>query len=149
MRNFTWNRVPIKHLLIDSLLTLIVESTYLNRDMCKFESSQKDESRWQSTDSPKAYRNTSAFKWQNFNGTKIFWQTQHISDQSCTVVFWSTICRSLFKIPNAAYSLVPISLVSSCHNHRWWQLQGTMQVRRQRGGQWCPASCYIHPILYF
>jgi len=25
----------------------------LNRDMCKFESSQKDESRWQSTDSSK------------------------------------------------------------------------------------------------
>jgi len=41
-----------------------VESTYLNRDMCKFESSQKDESRWQSTDSSKAYRNTSAFKLQ-------------------------------------------------------------------------------------
>jgi len=32
----------------------------LNRDMCKFESSQKDESRWQSTDSSRAYRNTSA-----------------------------------------------------------------------------------------
>ena len=37
-------------------------NTYLNRDMCKLESSQKDESRWQSTDSSKAYRNTSAFK---------------------------------------------------------------------------------------
>ena len=47
---------------IDALLTPIVESTYLNRDMCKFESSQKDESRWQSTDCSKAYRNTSAFK---------------------------------------------------------------------------------------
>jgi len=35
---------------------------FLNRDMCKFESSQRDESRWQSTDSSKAYRNTSAFK---------------------------------------------------------------------------------------
>jgi len=44
------------------LLTPIVESTYLNRDMCKFESSQKDESRWQPTDYSKAYRNTSAFK---------------------------------------------------------------------------------------
>jgi len=54
--------IPIKNLLIDSLLTPIVESIYLNRDMCKFESSQKDESRWQSTDSSKAYRNTSAFK---------------------------------------------------------------------------------------
>ena len=31
--------------------------------MCKFESSQKYESRWQSTDSSKAYRNTSAFKY--------------------------------------------------------------------------------------
>ena len=62
MRNFTWHRFPIKNLLIDSLLIPIVESTCLNRDMCKFESSQKDESRWQSTDSSKAYRNTSAFK---------------------------------------------------------------------------------------
>jgi len=44
------------------LLTPIVESTYLNRDMCQFESSQKDESRWQSTDFSKASRNTSAFK---------------------------------------------------------------------------------------
>ena len=62
MRNFTWNQFPIKNLLIDSLLTPIAESTYLNRDMCQFESPQKDESRWQSTDSSKAYRNTSAFK---------------------------------------------------------------------------------------
>jgi len=39
-----------------------VESTYLNRDMCKFESSKKDESRWQSTDSSKVYRNTNVRK---------------------------------------------------------------------------------------
>ena len=39
-----------------------IDQQILNRDMCKFESSQKDESRWQSTDSSKAYRNTSAFK---------------------------------------------------------------------------------------
>jgi len=31
MGNFTWNRFPIKNLLIDSLLTPIVESTYLKR----------------------------------------------------------------------------------------------------------------------
>jgi len=31
------NRFPIEDLLIDSLLTPIVESTYLNRDICKFE----------------------------------------------------------------------------------------------------------------
>jgi len=30
-----------KSLLIDSLFTPIVENTYLNRDICKFESSQK------------------------------------------------------------------------------------------------------------
>ena len=30
MRSFTWNRFPIKNLLIDSLLAPIVESTYLN-----------------------------------------------------------------------------------------------------------------------
>ena len=29
MRNFTWNRFPVKNMLIDSLLTPIVESTYL------------------------------------------------------------------------------------------------------------------------
>ena len=63
MRNSTWNRFPIKNLLIDSLITPIVEITYLNRDMYKFESLQKEESRWQSTDSSKAYRNSSAFKW--------------------------------------------------------------------------------------
>jgi len=62
MRNFTWNRFPVENLQIDFLLTPIVESTYLIKDMCKFESSQKDTSRWQSTDSSKAYRNTSAFK---------------------------------------------------------------------------------------
>jgi len=62
MRNFTWNRFPIKNLLIESFLSPIMESTYLNSDMCKFESLQKDESRWQSTDSLKAYRNTSALK---------------------------------------------------------------------------------------
>jgi len=41
----------------------------LNRDMCKFESSQQDESRWQSTDSSKAYRNTSAFKCRSFQNS--------------------------------------------------------------------------------
>jgi len=34
MRNFTWNWFPIKNLVIDSLLTPIVESTYLNMDIC-------------------------------------------------------------------------------------------------------------------
>jgi len=62
--------------------------------MCKFESSQKDESRWQSTDSSKAYRNTSAFKCiyihpnNNFEVDKIFFknyfQKNQIPDQNNT-----------------------------------------------------------------
>jgi len=43
----------------------------LNRDMCKFESLQKDESRWQSTDSSKAYRNTSAIKFHKLVKTEL------------------------------------------------------------------------------
>jgi len=45
-------------LLIDSLLTPIVEGTAclnIDTDMCKFESSQEDESRAQLADSSKAY----------------------------------------------------------------------------------------------
>ena len=61
--SFTWSRFPIKILLIISLFTPIVESTYLSIDMCKFESSQKDESRTQSSDSSEAYRKPSAFNW--------------------------------------------------------------------------------------
>ena len=72
---------------IQSWKVPIVESTYLNRDMCKFESSQKDESRWQSTDSSKAYRNISAFKWistllhhaQLFSATKWTWNKYILS----------------------------------------------------------------------
>jgi len=53
MSNFTWNQFPIKILVIVSLLTPIMDNTYLNVDMCKFESLQKDESRAQLTDSSK------------------------------------------------------------------------------------------------
>jgi len=38
------------------LVFMIQVSIYFNIDMCKFESSQKDESRAQSADSSKAYR---------------------------------------------------------------------------------------------
>jgi len=54
-----------------SVSTPIAESTYLNRDMCKFESLQKAESRWQSTDSLEAYRNTSAFKCQSLRNRRL------------------------------------------------------------------------------
>ena len=36
MRNFTWNRFPIKILLIDSLLTPIAESSYSNPKLLTF-----------------------------------------------------------------------------------------------------------------
>jgi len=62
MRNFAINRFPIKNSLINSLLTPIVENIYFNTDMCKFEFSQKDESRVESADSSKWYRKSRAFK---------------------------------------------------------------------------------------
>jgi len=44
------------NLLIDSLLTSVVKSTYLTLDMRKFEASQKDESGTQSADYSKVYK---------------------------------------------------------------------------------------------
>jgi len=57
MRNFMWNWFPIENLLINSLLTPIMKSTY----MCKVESLQKDESRAQSADLLKTCRKPRAF----------------------------------------------------------------------------------------
>ena len=51
MLSITWNRFPIKNLRLIPCLFKPVEWSYLNTHMCKFESSQKDESRGQSTDS--------------------------------------------------------------------------------------------------
>jgi len=47
---------------IDSLLISHAESSSLNTDMCNFESPQKDESRAQSPDFPKAYRKSTALR---------------------------------------------------------------------------------------
>ena len=86
MRSFTWNRFPIKNLwsssdsilirckdqwcvvlreidfllkfVIDSLLISPVEWRYLNTEMRKFESSQKDQSRVQSADFSKSVQKT-------------------------------------------------------------------------------------------
>ena len=98
MRNCTWNRFPIKNLLIDSLLTSIMESTYLNRDICKFESSQKDESKWQSTDSSKAYRNTSAFKC--LMASEKFWSAK-------TVIVWH--CLQILTLSNKCTSNISLT----------------------------------------
>jgi len=45
MRSFTLNRFPIKTFPIDSLLISHVKGGYLNTDMRRLESPQKDESR--------------------------------------------------------------------------------------------------------
>ena len=61
-----WNKQEIKSV-IDSLLITPVEWSYLNTDMRKFETSQKEESRAQSADSDKAYRKPSrAFNCSRF-----------------------------------------------------------------------------------
>ena len=62
----------IKKLLINSnfspvwrLLTWTQETSYLNADMCQFQSKQKDESRAHSNDSSKAYSKFRAFGFNN------------------------------------------------------------------------------------
>jgi len=50
---------------IDSLLSSIVDTTCFSIDRCKFELLQKDQSRPHSIDSPKAYRKTSSFEFNN------------------------------------------------------------------------------------
>jgi len=63
MRNFTWNRFPIKKICwsIPCLHPLWKVHTWI--EICaSLNHRKKDESRWQSTDSSKTYRNTSAFK---------------------------------------------------------------------------------------
>ena len=61
--NITWNRFPIKNWRIDKLAYSFVGSSNLNIDMREFKSSQKDESRAQSTHSSKAYRKPRAFNY--------------------------------------------------------------------------------------
>ena len=60
--------------------------------MCKFESSQKDESRWQSTDSSKAYRNTSAFKCQYFSLYTSTFFLRHAVTHSYNVIMSLSSC---------------------------------------------------------
>jgi len=55
MRSFAWNRFPTKTFSIHSLLIASVKSSCLNTDMCKFGSSQKDESRAHPAYSSKAW----------------------------------------------------------------------------------------------
>jgi len=59
--------------------------------MCKFESSQKDESRWQSTDSSKAYRNASAFKCSFYNSYK---QVRIFSEMFATANYTGSIVKT-------------------------------------------------------
>jgi len=111
-------------LLIDSLLTPIVESTYLNRDMCKFESSQKDESRWQSTDSSKAYRNTSAFKCRR-QGERISTRHAFLKCLKCAearekLTFFMRCKREKILLPSNSRKNVDFDLLIEQQNRIFW-----------------------------
>ena len=74
--------------------------------MCKFESSQKDESRWQLTDSSKAYRNTSAFKCIFCIHHLTF---GYIFMRNCQLkIFWRMCCQK-FHLGSCRYSAKCIS----------------------------------------
>jgi len=68
MRSFTWNQFPIK-IFADRFFSYPrLESIYMHIDMCKFESSQTDESWAQLADSWNAYRKPRALLcWFNCN----------------------------------------------------------------------------------
>ena len=53
---------------------VLVKNSYLDRDMCKFESSQKDESRAQSSDSSKAHSKSGAFNQHELSTVSSFVQ---------------------------------------------------------------------------
>jgi len=63
-----------------------VESSYLNTDMCKFESSQKDESRAQSADFSKANRKLGALN--RVNCKLLYRKAQQHGQQDCVVQIW-------------------------------------------------------------
>jgi len=87
---------------IDSLLISPVAWSCFNTDMCKFESSQKDESRAQSADSSKAYRKPSrAFKCRQYPVSHKFGRSSsfplklHKEDTGqttlLTLIFWEGV----------------------------------------------------------
>jgi len=59
-----WNQYPIKKITNGFKPLTFVETGCLNVGMCKFESSQKDESKAQSAEPSKAYRKPRAFNGQ-------------------------------------------------------------------------------------
>ena len=98
-------------LLIDSLLTPIVESTYLNTDMCKFESSQNDESRAQLAYFSKVYRKHNAFNWIKLCLTLTIAKHRTCIVHACSI-FGGILFRSvvLFVCKNFEQELmIPIS----------------------------------------
>ena len=80
-----WNKQGIKSV-IDSLLITPVEWSYLNTDMRKFETSQKEESRAQSADSSKTYRKPSrAFNCSRFACCLLFQTGKNRMQLNCRV----------------------------------------------------------------
>jgi len=80
-----WNKQGIKSV-IDSLLITPVEWSYLNTDVRKFETWQKEESRAQSADSSKAYRKPSrAFNCSRFACFLLFQTGKNRMQLNCCV----------------------------------------------------------------
>jgi len=69
-----WNRLTLKNWLIDFLFIALVDSSYLNIDLCKVESLQKDKNWAQSVNCLKAYSKLRAFNCHRNNRTdKVDW----------------------------------------------------------------------------
>jgi len=79
-----WNKQEKKSV-IDSLRITPVEWIYLNADMRKFETSQKEESRAQSADSFKAYRKPRAFNCSLFAFFLLFQPGKNRMQLNCRV----------------------------------------------------------------
>ena len=92
MRNFTWNRFPIKNLLIDFLLLPIVESTYLDPYLLHMQWNLKKNmmpSRWFCKCFSSVVRN---FVWkQNHLITKI-WSMSCWQVTTCWDAIWASSC---------------------------------------------------------
>ena len=129
MRSFAWNRFPIQTFQIHSLLILNVKSSCLNTDMCKFESSQKGESRAQSADSSKDWskprdfivvlrvffslQDCSCFLWINLSFLQFLFIFEKILNRSkTTVTQHSIIFIKIFRV-DFAFKQILQSLITS------------------------------------
>jgi len=83
VRNVVWNWSLLKKIVNRFNSVAFVEISYLNADMCKFESLQKEDSRAQSADSSKAYN-------------KLWAVTADVQSKHCAF-FWETVVQNYFN----------------------------------------------------